>query len=171
MKGAHRAMNKSKYDEKSIYMIFACGVPFEDEQMHKVSWVEDEKEARAIFESQYNYCSDAVSWGCDWGSEFDQNSSNPGRFVFLVAQLRVPEIWKTLMEEGEGDISLPNAHMHDVYEELSRCLIYAEAVTATHDYYPDQMSPLMAVGEAILRVRRHCFFPRVEMPVLESTKE
>jgi hypothetical protein len=163
-------MNKTKHEEKTIHMIFACGVPFEDEQLHKVLWIEKEKEARAIFESQYDYCFDRVSWGCDWGSEFDDNASNSGRFVFLVAQLRVPEIWKSVVEEAEGAVVLPNVHIRDLDEELSRYLMYADAVTATHDYYPDHMSPLMAVEEAMSRVRCHCFF-EIQEPVLEWTKE
>ena len=106
-------MNESKKeDEKTIYMIVAYGVEFENEQMHEVLWARDEKQARDTYESQYDHIFGGRDWGWgEWGPEWDTE-----RLAFGVVLLRVPETWPSLVDEC-GMIWLPKSHKTE-YELL-----------------------------------------------------
>ena len=125
-------------------------------------WAKDEKTARDTFESHYDYCLNAYSWGwSDWG-DFHDDPSNPDCIAFTVALLRVPETWQTSYESNKEIDPLQD----EIRVHLDDCLITAAAVasikgdtdeTGWSDYSPIHLPRAIAVTEAIQRISNCCF--------------
>jgi hypothetical protein len=117
-------VNDSKKEDE-IYMIFAYGIELDREATSEALWARDEEQARDILKSQSDRCFRGYTWGGgEWGPDWDKE-----RLAFVVALLRVPETWRTLMEDGEGQI-LPKGRKCETDDELHRYMVEAEAVTA-----------------------------------------